>query len=1540
MLAAYRAAPHVDPSYTAAIGNSASDAGDAAIAAQSTAAIGESAISANSLKGMDPASQRDYWKAADDNTRQMWQSTGYPGPPGVHRGFFGAIKHLAGDALNTTAAPLRMTQHLFRAEQGLTKGSESVGPNDQASLTPGAASVQEQQNPNIMTGWTTKFFSPSAWARAWSATNKGEKTFDAKKYSDTQGRYQSQTLTLGAQTVPLFDVAQAASVGEINDYAKGRLNSDPTAVGDLTNALSSNQVLKDAVNELNGAKLSFGRMITPDSLWHRDPGLAAAISGAGDAVFDVAADPLLQAGKANKAIKAVRWGVKSNEDIDRIYGLQQATQQPGLRGALTQALQSGTTGQGQRWLNEVVAGLNSDNPASVVRKFPTTASMLPTLADKGIDSSDKLLQAMKLPVGEATPENVGQWIKDNHVAARILIGDGSAAGKDTILAPHLSWTDQQLANAKDFTSQKIDWAKNVSIPQSGVAPVDIAGKIATVPLNLLGATAKRMTTLIPEGQRFDPNSAKAVTFVQRFADSYLDRGASDKIVSDWINAGYDTAAKRNIYSDMIGQVFNAAGMNNSAEGRQLMGRWLTDTEQMVLRQKYAPEGLDQMTEDGQTVSHGITESQLTNEWSLPSFRALAAASNKTVLGKIVYGVSNNHLANGFNALWKPAQLLRFGFPIRVSLDELTGGLLRNGVWNTVQARLAKPVAQALGDYAKELDPEHVALASQDGNALGIFAATLAQRTKQAVAYGVKPLISKDIYDGVKWGLDNGALSKGLPEEISASHGGSYLSGDPEKKINLLRSGIKSVPVYFAAGDDYRVYERGNDYFNHIWKWRLGDFAQDSMAKIALQGYKDGLAKENIVRNMADYMQSPEWSNYWNRGARSELLRGDRHVGVDATSDEAALDWANVFEQSLDKTLPQEGMVRDNFVSHMLENQSSPDLDVLDAIDGDLRPQELTGPEQVPIATGGMGAWLKNFSDHGFRYIGKSIDWMARQPLYLHSFAAAHKELRPLIEASIGKGPATEQILKELVEDRAIRNTAPFIHNPEIRSQMNDLARNFLPFEFAQEQFYKRWTRTFVHSPEALRKAQLAYQGITTTGVTHDDGAGNQVFTYPATGMFQKAIGDVFGALGANVLMPIHGGFSGQLKMVAPGLDRTFAPSFGPLVTLPVSQITRFFPELKPAEESLIGPIASSRSAWEQIAPATLARVIHFGIDQETTSASYGSAMMKTIQDITASKIANKDPQAYQDFIDSLNQDPHAKQDFLDAVKNGTRINVALRALLGFGAPAAPQMAIGSTEFGTKMRQLQAMGLDFNAALQELIKSEPSLTPYATFQSAAAGSEPLPSTKEALDALTKDQKFYINNPAAGGFFLPDGPSTSEFSSEAYRLQMTYEMRKRKTPEQFLDQLLYNQAANIYFANRDNYNASTKNVRGLAKSSAANQWAQWKDQFLQDHPVFQTMLLGQESKNKRRDTITALKQAFDDKGLPKGSRTDAIGKLLGTYMGYQRQMLALKGRTDGQATNTRKALTSTMTNFAHGFVVENPEAKSMYQSLIKPDLEGVD
>jgi hypothetical protein len=1621
-----RAAPSVPPNAQLAIASGASDASDAIDTAQSIQAYGAASSQVNHLNQLDTDHQRHIWQTASPDLQQMWSSAGYSvphknrsflsralhdvvGAPAavfrqaehvpvlgdvIHGGeeALGTVGEAGGAALNALGAGGRFVQHLYRtgaevnAENNISRNSLT----DSASALVGAASL----------GATYLHLTDkNDWSDAWDKTSRGDQTFDPNRARDIKRESGYDDLT------DAFARAAAGSREDIVGFLKAQKDAGMSAedVAKLQGKLDE-PAFKDVVTQYKDAKMSFGRALVPQWMWDHAHPAATIVSGMGDALFSFV-DPLIVGAKVNKAYKVAKYGFKSveematvlqkpaardwmkdvagylkNEDYagllhrhsqlaptltaiarDKVKTAEQLAASAGGDEASTKALQEAMAWQDK--MEQTASDIGRLPQQGVIGKTGLGREVHETPT---IDSTTK--QELKIALDQVglaqadTEEKVAKWMEANVLHMHILSGRGTASNHGVQMVPTLTKAGKAALDAKGAMRNAIDWAADVKFDVGENGAQSIAGKALSGPVNLVGTTAKRMTTLIPQGGYINPEDPNAVVAIQRFARAYLPAHVADDLVNKWAMAP-DNGARRGIYMDMLGQTFKAAGIDMSDDSR-LMQHFLDTAERHQVRQMYSIDGNDQMRNvSGLVESNGLLEKHLTTKWDLPSFKELSANANRHRAMSLLYGTANNPLTYQFSRYWKPLQLLRVGFPLRVSMEEFTGGMLRNGPIAMAKAALAgrkmagefgmsgpladlNPIEAGVSRLLREL-PENVRnKVTDDPNAL--LAKVFAHRTERFMkatsgkVAGVDELTNTaheyhELFEG------------GLVGDISSRHGASLsVHNDPEAEANSLANGLTryraEVKSNVKPSGDYKAYEADDTGFLSTWMSMLDDMAGSGAARHVLKAMRGDVrtgsksmtlpanfeppSEEALRAWTAAYLRSPGFAKHWQEAARSKKLSDGRVVGLDATPDDAAMDWADKLIYHV-KTLTQtpEGELHNDLIDHMLDNGKAPDMRALRKIAKDQRPKQVVGPEFIDLPPGGTPGLLNEFITHGFARIGTAIDYMARQPLYLTAVHKADKDLRPLIESQFGEGTKmTKDLLHTLVKQRADAETLPYIHNPAIRSQMNIITTNLAPFQFAQEQFWKRWTRTFIHSPEAMREAQLAHHALGATGLTHKDESGNETFVYPLTGVAQQVVAEGFQAMGIPASLPVSQIFTGNVKMVAPGLDRTFAPSWGPLVAVPLNLVARQFHELQPLEHKVLGELGSDKPLWEMVVPVTVARVVNAAIANDQISPSYANAQMRAMQDMYATGNGlPTDATAYE------------REEFMRKVKNWTRINMFLRALVGFNVPAAPSSLIGDTQIGQQMRQLSDAGLTFPEAVQSIMKENPNAFPYTVFNSVGAGKQPLPATKDSAAMLEQYRGFFEANKEAGGYFLPAKSSDAKFDQQAYKEQLLEELRIRRTPQEYLEQLMYTQAAGDYYDTRDDYQEQVKGVSGQAKQQLDNVYATWKQGYLKEHPVFADKLQAATAVIDRSRTLSSLRIALNDSSAPPTPQTEAMRDVVDTYDDYKSRMNRLAGLNSAAVSQQRKFETQRFTLMMKDYLEEHPEGLDVYNSLIRPEVE---
>jgi hypothetical protein len=814
--------------------------------------------------------------------------------------------------------------------------------------------------------------------------------------------------------------------------------------------------------------------------------------------------------------------------------------------------------------------------------------------------------------------------------------------------------------------------------------------------------------------------------------------------------------------------------------------------------------------------------------------------------------------------------------------------------------------------------------SQIDGPRAFFSQVVGNNTRVAMR-NVEGRLSGDRY--VKAGeqlYDGGYASEAFANHVSAIHGdaGGYLDG-PQTARTISHGGSAMKRVDFIPTGEYRTYTKAEPLHLQMWRKNLQEIQSSGVYREAANTI--GSDATQRIQDVADYIDSPAFAKIRTMSTRSNFLRDGSQVGADATPRAASVDWAQAVISHVDSVLldPDGNPIGD------LHNQvlagKIPTTDQLRMIPQPLRPTGVHGPEVLAVPYSRLNSLMTKGMDE---MVGRPMDWMVRQPMFVHAMADARDAAEQVMRPLLGNSPMADQTLTDLAVDRALKATVPYIHDPSVRSQFSEITRNLMPFWFAQEQFMKRWAKTFVHSPEAIREAQLTMGGLRHSGFIHKDAQGNDYFVYPATGIVQNLLTNTIGRItGKDITLPLMPTFSGQVRFATPGLERLGLPSFGPFVAMPVSALSRRFPELAGLEQGVLGQRGAGHSFWEQITPTTVQRLVHVITDNPENPGQMHSAYLQAVQYLEA---------AGQGLPANAGTDQ--TEQWLSRVKSWSRILMLNRALYGFSAPASPDVQMDPNHLHEDFRNLLDTEPTYGDAVKEFMKLHPDATPYTVFQTKAKGDAPLPATADAFRFMTDNNAFLKKYKTAAGFFIPQKSADPNFSQEAYREQMDMGLRNSRTGMEFFREMKYQEAADAYYKYRDQRDQLLAQAKyDPARKQQINQgWSDWEQQYLADHPIFRDIKDSGVNQVTRMDTIDELHQALADPAVPSSPQVDLLRNMVNVYDDLQVRLGALKGQTSSYAAQQRKDLKTVYETWAKQYVNDYPEVRGLFERVYAPTL----
>jgi hypothetical protein len=560
------------------------------------------------------------------------------------------------------------------------------------------------------------------------------------------------------------------------------------------------------------------------------------------------------------------------------------------------------------------------------------------------------------------------------------------------------------------------------------------------------------------------------------------------------------------------------------------------------------------------------------------------------------------------------------------------------------------------------------------------------------------------------------------------------------------------------------------------------------------------------------------------------------------------------------------------------------------------PDSFIAPNQMAVVD--PKHVIRDFLNKGMKVlVGRPANWMSRQPIWTHNYVMARVELAKAFKA-YNIPDASGDLAHDVASERATNASIPYIHDARTRSQFSAITRTLMPFWFAQEQFYKRWGRLFLRNPEAFYKLQLTMNGLRSVGFIQKDAYGQDSFVYPGSPLVLKFLAGAFGGS-----LPVSVGFQSEVAQLNPTLATGGAPypSFGPLVTLPLSLLASYFPaEFSGAAALTAGPNAPKpdysdspldlafKGVMGQLFPSVVTRA--FGALQATddpTSSAYSSqymtAMVQAVQQLEAT---GHGLPANATFAE--------RDKFVALVHNWAKTLMYARAAFGFIAPATPNFKIADTGLGKEFTDLLSVMPDYQTAVTAFIKAHgQEASPYTVFASTTAGPGQsgayVPATQKALEFIASNQPFFDKYPQAAPWFFPLSTGKGPFEDQAYQNELQMGMRSRRAfgppalraiGHDWLDEVLYGMSANVYFPLEQQIKAQEAADPNQAPELKAA-WTAWSTQFKTDHPLFAANLTNSDARTRRTAVIGDLQKALKDDALPDTPQAQHIKVLMDAY-----------------------------------------------------------
>jgi hypothetical protein len=563
--------------------------------------------------------------------------------------------------------------------------------------------------------------------------------------------------------------------------------------------------------------------------------------------------------------------------------------------------------------------------------------------------------------------------------------------------------------------------------------------------------------------------------------------------------------------------------------------------------------------------------------------------------------------------------------------------------------------------------------------------------------------------------------------------------------------------------------------------------------------------------------------------------------------------------------------------------------------------------------------------------------------------------------------------KFYAQEATIRDMMPFIDTHEIRSQFADHGRGFMPFFYAEENFLKRWARiasmdSGMNGIAALRKFQLQYMGLREMGVIRQSETGDDYFVMPGTDLFIEGLANITG-----LELGLTGMLTQQVNKMLPGIGQKFgAPSFSPLVIMPLSFIAGRFPDFEPLqdlERNVIGEDnALDRNWYSHFLPSTMVNTV-----RAVKLASAGQNDLRQDEKISSNFNAAMAHLMAQGKGPKPNATAAEQEEFLRDATNYARIIEITRLLGGWVsmAPAGTEVNLGEdssiswltggqitnpadllrSEYYDRIREL---GIDDGTVdyINTYIDSgkrfgiEDIFNPlaYTVSDSTSTSGAVIPTTKDAIQFYLDNKKVFSEYKLGGAWMLPGDPqSNNDFSQWAWNQSVVEGLRRRNTPQEVLNELMFREGATVYFAKKDEFETNAMNAEASGDGAMAKVWKEKWDRFAlgwkASHPVFNDILGNNNRAVNRKNIIDEIQIIVKDPEFPKTDHSDSMKVLMQGWNAYMTTVgeLSLNKTTAGRSRVAEERLM--FQTWAESFIKEVPQLKAFWLSVLKPE-SGLD
>ena len=943
------------------------------------------------------------------------------------------------------------------------------------------------------------------------------------------------------------------------------------------------------------------------------------------------------------------------------------------------------------------------------------------------------------------------------------------------------------------------------------------------------------------------------------------------------------------------------------------------------------------------------------------FKALRKeVANANVYNRL-YNSADDFFSYYTEKIFAPLTLLTSGFGIRVASNEALHQIIRFGLGDYLENFLVgrgmrygtaldkaklREAASKVTEAATDEDINGLKTGKPirrnsvtewlDGKAKE--AALLAKHPVGAVAYKITPYFAKDKLEFIhKFQQQYAGMT--LPAASASNHLAQYGNAIDEE----IDQGMKQLTHSRVPGQNfYDLFSRQDPQFNRLWALGTSKLRNEQMAR--------DIAKDYLDHVPGGLKHAPEWDTLtqdqkWQKIAdlhtarvkNPDLYKVERAklVGLKyGDLDDFASNQVSDFRR---QTTGADGTEHLSIMRNIKDGKPTYTKD-LNEIPVNQQPLAVIGRVNTPTTINPMERIIQT----GYRtFSNPVIDSISREPIFNHYAFEQYRQFKPMVDS----GLITDDDAVRLAAQNGAKQMIPLIHNPPLRSQFAMIHRNVMPFYFAQEQALKRVGRLIQTNPQAFRDFQMINQGLNNPGFVHTDSNGTKYIVYPLIGEFGNSVARGLNALGFKQFTGLPSSVTGSTSSLLSVLPEMKLSSIGPFANLGLTEITKMFPALAPADNALTGGYPATD--WiNALLPNSSIRDMYNGLSMDDKETAVHNSFLSAV---AAAYYHGSIPDGSNGTLSYAQMPPAEQQAIMDKIEHNARTNLFVKGILAFFLPLSPNVSNDyynkdlqtlRSEFVTMTlpKSQGGQGLDLKTATAEFMNKygDRSVVYTTSKTTSGAGGAALPLADSTLQWLAANKNIMTSNPNGAAYLVPQVAGTPDSLKIEQKLLTTH-LRETLAPKDFLTSVFVAKGWSDLGPSLASYENVLKSAQAtgnrVAQNTATTVWKNVVAQYGASNPIWYADYSNPTRTEYAKKALTDLQTLNAKNQLGNSPQAPGIQQLLASYADYhallQQNTIDHGLRFTPEYSRIKNAWFDYVTNLA----VTNPELANVINGVFK-------